>query len=49
MERIAADPRKGQASYFDIVVNGKVNEAGAWYYPDPAADDIKNYVHSGRV
>lgn len=39
-------PWKGQASYFDIVVNGKVNEASAWYYPDPkpAANEIKNYV-----
>jgi uncharacterized protein (DUF427 family) len=37
---------KGEASYFDVVVNGQRNEGAAWYYPDPkpAADDI-----SGRV
>lgn len=37
---------KGTASYFDIVVDGKVNENAAWYYPDPkdAANNIKGYV-----
>lgn len=28
-------PWKGTASYFDIVVNGKRNDAAAWYYSDP--------------
>lgn len=39
-------PWKGQASYYDIVVDGKVNRAAAWYYPDtrPAADAV-----AGRV
>ena len=39
-------PWKGQASYFDVVVDGAVNEGAAWYYPDPkpAAADIKDYV-----
>lgn len=39
-------PWKGQASYYDIVVDGKVNEAGAWYYPDPkpAASEIKDHI-----
>jgi len=26
---------KGQASYYDIVVDGKVNDDAAWYYPNP--------------
>ena len=39
-------PWKGLASYYSIVVNGKVNQDAAWYYPDPkpAAENIKNYV-----
>ena len=28
-------PWKGQASYYDVVVNEKVAEYAAWYYPDP--------------
>jgi uncharacterized protein (DUF427 family) len=28
-------PWKGKASYFNIVVNGEINEDGAWYYPNP--------------
>ena len=37
---------KGQASYFNIVVNGEVNTDAAWYYPIPkqAAENIKDYV-----
>ena len=26
---------KGTASYKDVVVDGRVAVAGAWYYPDP--------------
>ncbi len=39
-------PWKGEASYFDIVVDGSVNNDGAWYYPTPkkAAENIKNHV-----
>jgi uncharacterized protein (DUF427 family) len=39
-------PWKGTASYYDIVVDGRVNRGGAWYYPDPkpAAEEIGNYV-----
>ena len=39
-------PWKGQASYYDIVVNGQANQNAAWYYPDPKADAemIKGYV-----
>ncbi len=39
-------PWKGEASYYTIQVNGKVNQDGAWYYPapKPAADNIKSHV-----
>ena len=39
-------PWKGEASYFSIEVNGKVNKDAAWYYPQPkdAAKQIKDYV-----
>lgn len=26
---------KGQASYYDVVVDGAVNKDAAWYYPTP--------------
>lgn len=37
---------KGVASYYDVVVDGKVNPNAAWYYPDPkpAAQNIKGYI-----
>ena len=39
-------PWKGEASYYDVVVNGEVNKDAAWYYPEPkpAASNI-----AGRV
>lgn len=39
-------PWKGVASYYDIEVNGKINQGGAWYYPQPkeAANQIKDHV-----
>jgi uncharacterized protein (DUF427 family) len=39
-------PWKGEASYFDVVVDGQVNKDAAWYYPQtkPAADNIRGYV-----
>lgn len=37
---------KGTASYYDVLVDGQVNEQAAWYYPDPKpeAAEIKDYV-----
>jgi len=39
-------PWKGEASYYNVIVDGQVNKDAAWYYPDPkaAAAEIKNYV-----
>jgi uncharacterized protein (DUF427 family) len=39
-------PWKGEASYYDIVVDEAVNHDAAWYYPEPktAAEQIKDYV-----
>lgn len=39
-------PWKGQASYFDVVVNGEVNRDAAWYYPRiaDAAKEIAGYI-----
>lgn len=39
-------PWKGVASYFDVVVDGKVNQNAAWYYSEPkqAAAQIKDHV-----
>lgn len=45
-DRHTTCPWKGVASYYDIVVDGQVNRAAAWYYPDPspAAAKIKWHV-----
>ncbi len=39
-------PWKGEASYYNVVVNGDTNKDAAWYYPEPkdAAAEIKNRV-----
>ncbi|WP_347157984.1 DUF427 domain-containing protein [Pontibacter chitinilyticus] len=39
-------PWKGEAAYYHVQVNGKVNLDAAWYYPDPkdAASEIRGYV-----
>ena len=39
-------PWKGEASYYSIEVDGKVNSDAAWYYPEPkdAASNIKDHV-----
>ncbi len=39
-------PWKGEASYYDIAIDGAVNEGAAWYYPEPkeGAASIKGRV-----
>jgi len=39
-------PWKGQASYYDILVDGEVNKDAAWYYPEPkdAANNIRGRI-----
>ena len=39
-------PWKGEASYYNVVVDGQVNKDAAWYYPEPknAAAEIKDHV-----
>jgi uncharacterized protein (DUF427 family) len=39
-------PWKGVASYYNIEVEGKVNQDAAWYYPDPkqAAMMVKDHI-----
>jgi len=39
-------PWKGEASYYDVIVNGETNRDAAWYYPMPksAAANILNHV-----
>jgi len=39
-------PWKGVASYYDVVVDGEVNENAAWYYPAPStmAEEIKDHI-----
>ena len=39
-------PWKGTASYYNLVVDDKVNPDAAWYYPEPKDDakSIKDYI-----
>lgn len=39
-------PWKGEASYYNVVVDGNVNKDAAWYYPEPkpAAAEIRNRI-----
>ncbi len=39
-------PWKGEASYYNIVVDGEINNDAAWYYadPKPMAKGIKNFI-----
>jgi uncharacterized protein (DUF427 family) len=30
-------PWKGTASYYNLEVDGEINEDAVWYYPDPSA------------
>jgi len=39
-------PRKGQARYYNLLIDGQDNPDAAWYYPDPkpVARKIKGHV-----
>lgn len=39
-------PWKGEAHYYDVLVDGAVNADAAWYYPEPksAAEDIRGRI-----
>jgi uncharacterized protein (DUF427 family) len=39
-------PWKGEASYYNLVINGETNKDAAWYYPEPkdAAAEIKDRI-----
>ena len=39
-------PWKGEASYYNVVVDGEVNKDAAWYYPEvkEAAANIKGRI-----
>ena len=39
-------PWKGEAHYYDIIVDGKENRGAAWTYPSPkdAASHIKDHI-----
>jgi uncharacterized protein (DUF427 family) len=45
-DRRSVCPWKGEASYYDIVVDGSVNPAAAWFYPEPkpAATSIQGRI-----
>jgi uncharacterized protein (DUF427 family) len=45
-DRTSICPWKGTASYFDVVVEGKVNSAAAWTYPEPKekASQIRDHI-----
>jgi len=41
---------KGEAVYYDVIVDGRVNDDAAWYHPDPpeANKHIAGFVAFGR-
>ena len=45
-ETLTTCPWKGEASYYDIIVDGETNKDAAWYYNDSKelAKKIENYV-----
>lgn len=45
-DRTTLCPWKGKARYYDLVVDGKVNSAAAWYYrdPRPKAEQVRDRI-----
>jgi uncharacterized protein (DUF427 family) len=45
-DKTSTCPWKGEAHYYDIVVDDDVNDNAAWYYPEPKDDasHIKDHV-----
>lgn len=37
-DRKTSCPWKGTAHYYDVVIDGEINAAAAWYYPEPKPD-----------
>lgn len=50
-EQKSTCPWKGEASYYDVVVEGETNPAAAWYYPDlkEGAEDIPGADFSNYI
>lgn len=44
--KTTACPWKGTARYYNVVVDGAVNQDAAWYYPEPkeGASEIKDRI-----
>jgi len=40
-------PYKGQASYYNIEINGQTNKNSAWYYPTIKTESMKDIA--GRI
>lgn len=32
---------KGEASYYDVVADGQINDFAAWYYPEPQEGSVE--------
>ena len=45
-DKTTSCPWKGTAAYHDVAVDGAINPAAAWVYPDPKPDaaEIKDHV-----
>ena len=39
-------PWKGDANYYDIIVDGSRNDFGAWYYAEPKETAIERVKHN---
>lgn len=37
-------PCKGETLYYDIEIDGSINQNAAWYFPNPKVHILKDYV-----